>query len=233
MYNAGLPSNAGHLPDKKIWLKFKMAICFISSQSLVEDSAICKSRPSGCFLLRAKESRVKWFKLLWGPCRHCFISWLAIGHYKQTMIESLNGTKIWIQFVVCLIKVPKREHLFCNCQLSREIWQQVLSHCYVYRQIDDWNAEAKRNLQKKSFLWMLLRLASCSLSETWDCTSRRCSTASSVVQTIFFTVKFKLLKKKEVQIVACKPLHSNYYFVVGIGSGFVAFGNEMFHKTKK
>ena len=62
----------------------------------------------------------------------------------------------------CQTEPKTRDHLFFGCNLSEEIWKQVLQLCGIGREVGTWPEELKwatQRLKGKALISVILRIA--------------------------------------------------------------------------
>ena len=83
--------------------------------------------------IRPKKETVEWHKLIWARFvmpKHAVIAWMVV----QNRLPIKNKLKSWGMEVneeceLCKSAVETREHLFYDCNFSRQFWIEILSLC--------------------------------------------------------------------------------------------------------
>ena len=63
---------------------------------------------------------------------------------------------------LCLVDIETRDHLFFECNFSKEVWQIILQMCELRKVVLGWSAElnwAVKKLKGRSLIAIILRAA--------------------------------------------------------------------------
>ncbi|XVF78836.1 hypothetical protein PTKIN_Ptkin14bG0169200 [Pterospermum kingtungense] len=115
-----------------------------------------------------RKDKVYWSRLIWNPYvvpRHGFVTWLVFLGKLPTK-DRLRGWGLQVSKVckLCGKYQETRDHLFFDCDFSKEVWQLVLDACSISRRVSCWTSELQWMIQKvrgKALISGLLRSAWC------------------------------------------------------------------------
>ena len=116
--------------------------------------------------LRPKQDKVPWHKFLWGSMaipKHVFISWMAILNRLPTKDRLISwGMEVNGDCCLCQGGMESRDHMFFECNYSKELWKSILHCCGLNREVGTWNAELNWAMQKikgKALISLILGIA--------------------------------------------------------------------------
>lgn len=106
-------------------------------QGDIDDRIVWKPNPSGCFtftsaweVTRVKHPKVNWYKIVWSnwvPQKQYTILWFAVlNGLKTRCFLSRISPNIMVNCVLCGTEPETCEHLFFQCQYSKQIWTKLL-----------------------------------------------------------------------------------------------------------
>ena len=85
--------------------------------------------------LNPNENRVDWSKAIWFKGRilkHAFISWVNMRHRLRTRDKLISwGLSVPSFCLLCNAQDETRQHLFFDCEFTREVWNYFTSRAHV------------------------------------------------------------------------------------------------------
>ena len=112
------------------------------------------------------KEKVEWHRLLWSSLtipKHSVIVWMAILNRLPTMDRLISwGIETSGTCCLCQEEVETRDHVFFECNYSKETWRMILSHCGINRVIGKWEEELQwvvRNTKGKKLNSAILIVA--------------------------------------------------------------------------
>ncbi|GKV39226.1 hypothetical protein SLEP1_g47032 [Rubroshorea leprosula] len=177
----------------------KDLVIWTASSSRVFDTS------SAWHSLRAKQRKVPWHKLVWfshAIPKHSFIGWLAILDRLTTRSRQKKWTSsIDDTCLFCSSGVETNDHLFFNCQFTKQVWQTVCSMAEIPL-FCSWQgllAWLGKSIRRKSVYCALIKLAwNATVYHVWRERNSRVyrqqfRSVSQIVNDILFDVRNKVL----------------------------------------
>ena len=140
----------------------------------------------------------------------------------QNRLPTKNRLKSWGMEVneeceLCKSAVETREHLFYDCNFSRQLWIEILSLCGQSREVTSWQGElqwAIQRLRGKSLNAVILRVAwHAVIYFIWQERNNRLhrnkvETVQHILEKIKEVVRFRLWELKKISI---NPVNLSLY----------------------